>query len=788
MKRILLVLLVILLPGLAHADLANELNSGGLNDLSFKYLQDIFGVVDGVLHGSGTQIMGAMFREFNNATLLLLSIVGAYVFLVSTINTAHEGEVMGRKWSSIWIPLRVVASTALVVPKATGYSAIQIFVMGVVVSGVAAADKVMGAALEYIAKGGVLIQSSPPPSTDMVKVAGGVLKSLTCMDGAYNAVLGLANKDKAQPPIKFMPNSTPYQNGNTSYIDFPSADARYGGTQFQGLCGSVTWNDYSPTSQNGGTDSSAGDMRSIAIQQVILDLQPLAQTFADSLVPSPNSAGVAPTPVPSIVSANNISLILAAADYKGIMLPYFTQRYDAFQVASLGIIAETAKKGWIMLGSLYFNLAQLNNNVNGDDKNLPTSRFQQGSQYPPAGLNIQDAWSLIQGSRDTLFCQVNGSNGCTGSVLTNHGTDNLLGGNPVDDYISSSATADKIDAGGLYKAGNPQFGGTTGGGAGGQFIALILGPLYGPIYAIIYNLQALFAGEDENTDPIIAVSGIGSALVNLVTGLWFTVAGLIFGAALGISALSCVNPGGFGMLSFLIWFVPTFSALMIGMFVVGATMAFYVPLVPFILFTFAALGWFASVIESIIAAPLVALGLAHPEGHEILGKAEHAVMLLANVFLRPTLMVFGFFGGAVLSHIGLWLLNKGFGTVWGWAVVSNVGNLGIAGVLWSLIAALIIYMSLVLAIINQTFGLIHQLPDELLRWLGGGMKALGADAGGALSTVKGDFTSAHSTAGESMNKMTGSYLKEQGKEAGVKGSYKLGGGKSNTKDGGNTSV
>jgi len=773
MKRVLLILIILLLPSLAYADLANELSS----DLSFKYLQDIFGVVDGVLHGTGTQIMGAMFKEFNNAVLALGFIIMAYVFFVSTINTAHQGEVMGQKWSSIWIPLRIVASTALIVPKATGYSTIQVIVMSVVVAGIGAADSVMKAALEYIGKGGVLIQSSPPPAKDMVKVAGGLLKSLTCMNGAYNAVVNIANTNKEQVPPQFVPSSVPTSAASDGYyyIDFPSADAKYNSISFQGLCGSVRWNNNDPSGRSQGAvdnDDQPSVMRGIAIQQMILDIQPIAQDFANALIPITTTAS-GPT-VSDVVTNNNISLILAAADYKGIMLPFFTQRYEAFQAASAAIIKDTAAKGWIMLGSLYFNLAQLNNNVNGDDSSTPSVSFQQRSQNPDVKVDAGSAWNILSRYQNTLWCTDN----CGGqNVLTGQKIDALDTGNPIDKYVSDSINAD-MNAGGLYKAGSLQAGGYSAGGATGQIISIILGPLYGPIYSMIYNLQALFDAENQNADPIISVSGIGSAMVNLVTQLWFTVAGAIFLAALGISVVPCANPGGFGILSFLVWFVPTMSALMIGMFVAGATMAFYVPLIPFILFTFAAIGWFAAVFESIIAAPLVALGLASPEGHELLGKAEHSIMLLANVFLRPTLMVFGFFGGAILSHVGLWLLNKGFGTAWGWAMLSNIGALGLAGVLWALVASLIIYMSLVLAIVNQTFGLIHQLPDELLRWLGNGMKALGADAGGALSAVKGEFTGAHQTAGDSMQKMTGGYLKEQNKLQSTAGTTGLKGSKS----------
>src|ERR1700733_1323844 len=125
------------------------------SDYSVVFLGNIFGVVDGVLHGTGSQIMGNMFGVFNSAVLALGGIVIMYTLMVSTMNTAHEGEMLGKKWSEIWVPMRSTLGLALLIPKATGYCLMQIFVMWIVVQGVGAADKIWAAALSYLNRGGV---------------------------------------------------------------------------------------------------------------------------------------------------------------------------------------------------------------------------------------------------------------------------------------------------------------------------------------------------------------------------------------------------------------------------------------------------------------------------------------------------------------------------------------------------------------------------------------------------------------------------------------------------------
>ena len=136
-------------------------------DSSVIFLGNIFGVVDGVLSGTGSQIFGHMMQAFNAAILGLGSIIIMYTLIVGTLNTAQEGEFLGRQWSSVWIPVRCTTGLALLIPKATGYSLIQIFILWVIVQGVGAGDKIWSAALDYLNMGGKIIQAQQS-SNDLI--------------------------------------------------------------------------------------------------------------------------------------------------------------------------------------------------------------------------------------------------------------------------------------------------------------------------------------------------------------------------------------------------------------------------------------------------------------------------------------------------------------------------------------------------------------------------------------------------------------------------------------------
>ena len=177
--------------------------------------------------------------------------------------------------------------------------------------------------------------------------------------------------------------------------------------------------------------------------------------------------------------------------------------------------------------------------------------------------------------------------------------------------------------------------------------------------------------------------------------------------------------------------------LLLTTFVQGCILAIYIPMVPFIIFTFTAIGWFIAVIEAMIAAPLVALGMTHPEGHDLMGKSEQAIMLLLNVFLRPILMIIGLIGGMILSYVALTILDKGF------VIILRQYFKG----LFAFMAVFSIYCGLAMTLVHVCYALIYQIPDRVMRWIGLQTEA-GGQAQQALQEAKGAYEKQVTSAGE----------------------------------------
>jgi defect-in-organelle-trafficking protein DotA len=719
MKKILVSLFLSLFPGLLLADSLTPPAS----DLSVSYLATIFGVVDGVLHGTGSQILGTMLGSFNAAVLVMASVILTYALFISILNTSHQGEFLGQKWSSIWVPLRMVSGVGLLLPKATGYSFIQILVMWVVVQGVGAADEVWKVALDYMNRNGTVvepIQSLAPgkgtvDNSFLVSKSGDILKSEVCMYTLYNGLVRQYGPKGIQVPnfaSSLMVTGKGPNGANTGKIIDYTKDkggcitfpGKLEGTfsKYEGVCGSVSW-DFIGKADNDQVANpaklTANDSASVGVRQMTLDLNSLAQNIAEKLAPSSVDDKVSVITLKKddpLFVANG--LVYSSADYFAIIKPALRALKANADSNLKDFIKDAKDVGWVLAGSYYYQMAKLNESLR---KINDLSVIQD--QVTPAFKPNYDS-SAFQDINDPI-------------ILANLKNNIPVSNGVIDDYIQTE-TKNAGDTG-HHSQMFPSTGGDTSGTSG------LLSKFLGSAFESVQDFQKkLQDGLDSGSDPILTLSSIGDDLVKLVETVWlsfFTIMGVIVlaGGVAG-AAVSFFAPAGpiiavlGALFGFIGLFMPIFTFWLMINLSLGATLAYYVPLIPFILFTFGVVTWFAVVLEAVIAAPLVALGITHPEGHDFLGKAEQAVMLLASVFLRPMLMVFGFIFGIILSYISISLLNQGLSVA-----LRFMG--GLSGDFLALVSQttlMIIYTGIILALVNRSFSMIYEVPNKVMRWIG----------------------------------------------------------------------
>ncbi len=931
MIKILTTLLISLFPALVLAQ-----DGGGAlsfappaTDYSVIFLGNLFGIVDGVLHGTGSQIMGTMFGVFNAAVLALGGIVIMYTLMVSTMNTAHEGQMLGQKWSSIWIPVRSTLGLALLIPKASGYCLMQIFVMWVVIQGVGAADKIWEAALSYLNRGGVIIQAQINPGTALLNSgtsgvaegASSILSGQVCMlglqkqlDAQRQTYLSLKQNNSgpcsgtpsasmntfcstAVPDFLGTVNAVIVQNNNKTANSFsvqmPNFDSSTPYNALNGICGTIAWNPINqlssiPTPGSGSGNATVGGIgnitsselqtaqlsRAIAIQQMYNDLGMIAQVMV-------NNSPTIGTPSQPYNAKNNFSLVAtqqfgvpytangsvcsiysqtcttwgispgstaggsgllfngtefqgALSDYNGIMMPTLNLLQQASNASNANnsrqFITQATQQGWMMAGSYFYNLVVLNGG------SAPTYDAQRNQTDTATGLDksIFDATLLTsafgQNSNCTgqyaLLCQWFGQDKTKvsqvealidGSIISTNSAGVPVTSTPVIPpsvtttqqrplvsnqqsstvfgFINNSLMIQLPDQPGLvplkfadnisfsvdttpYKLQPQNF-------ACGQvkiiFFSFCLGQMFGDlfynvIFLFLYNTfmtifqqlidqlimaflmiplqgmagifqQGMTTISKPGVNPIVALANMGTMYINFSGELWLTLMTMSIGAAFFPPVFALIM---LGMPLIIAW-----VSIMVG---IGFITAYYIPILPYLIFTFGSIAWLIAVIEAMVAAPIVALGVTHPEGHDAFGKGEAAIMILMNIFLRPSMMIIGYISGIALSYVGVWILNAGFDQAIGFiqsgaaptnpnsnwygfqgenpnlnnslpqAPGSGAGNYTSWAGIFAFFFSILSYTMLYLTIVQKSFTLISHLPDKVLRWIGGQENNAGAES------------------------------------------------------------
>lgn len=114
MKKLLSLFILLCLASSAYAAVDTNLFSVPLKDQSVFYLGQLFGQVGNILSGPNSSVLKGALGYFNDAVLILGGVIILYSLTVSTMNTANDGEMLGKKWNSLWIPIRSAAAFALV--------------------------------------------------------------------------------------------------------------------------------------------------------------------------------------------------------------------------------------------------------------------------------------------------------------------------------------------------------------------------------------------------------------------------------------------------------------------------------------------------------------------------------------------------------------------------------------------------------------------------------------------------------------------------------------------------
>lgn len=715
------------------------------DDRSVYYLGQIFGNVGNVLVSTTPSTMlGTLFGVLNTIALSVGAIIIVYTTVVGLLATAQEGEFLGKKWAKLWVPVRMVLGIASLFPSASGYSMIQVVFMWIIMQGIGAADTLWKSAIDRVTVIGSPFGGIAPSSVGVSPALTSVFQGLVCQQTA--AVT--SNNDSASVKY-YSKNNTPYTVG-----DFDTNKTTYSMGPY-GNCGTLTMCDKAQACPPGKDQTVAcwactGQHQVMAsvvhflddVAKVVVDtdtqyvafynnygapadwIKEYCKTglgisdeknccvkstdpkvtctqFPTSYEPnSPNGANVGQDALkvyeqysiyPTLSGGKApVTTVDSTADFIGAATNMYIGGVSAYVNGQIqNLPTQTTKDwksdaiqyGWITAGSYYYHIAKATqNNIEGINPKLEVSDASKS----PSG-NVANYRNNYNGLSDLL------------SAITNAGNNSGTG------YSAASPPSGmEMIYGSIGRASSEIVRGfianLSGEGTGG---AIPGGPNTTDAFqnVIKFGLNLLMTAQLLFAVVIVLAAGISIGLA--LTGGW-----IVLGTGQAGAPLLEAIKAALGM------FTPVFFALLGALFVYGALLGIYIPMIPYVVFSITAIGWLIATIESMAAAPIVALGILSPGGqHELLGKAEQAMFIMLNLFLRPTLMVVGLLAAMLLANVAIKLINFGFIQVMG-DIVAHPGMV-------EQFIFIAVYISLVFIAMNKVFSLIHLIPERVLTYIGG---------------------------------------------------------------------
>lgn len=229
----------------------------------------------------------------------------------------------------------------------------------------------------------------------------------------------------------------------------------------------------------------------------------------------------------------------------------------------------------------------------------------------------------------------------------------------------------------------------------------------------------------------------------------------------------------YNMSELLMW-LPLIITVMTSLFVAGVSFAIIVPITPFILFWAGQIAWVLSVLEAIVAAPLLVLAYTTPGGHEHFGHTMPGFRILIGVVLRPVLMVIGLVVGMILTYTLIHFSSQAFqviaeqilsfassmsnnslsflpGTMSATQATAYAQNASITQGILSVLM-LLMFCSFMVMAFNKCFSTIYYIPEKVLTWIGGQMEKAGAQEAEQLGGgVKSSAEKGGSAGGQSLS-------------------------------------
>lgn len=726
-------------------------DASACTDTSVAMLTRIFGpVIDALVTGAdpntvaaSANILATMFGFFNSGILIIGSLIVSYVAVMGVTNTANDGEAMGKSWSSLWTPVRIVAGGAVLLPTTSGFSFIQLIVLMFALWGVGFANGVQkaGMAMGILSPNGIVQGVNAPGNFYGLRDFARQYLAASYCARAANSIYSDNTSSGSTPQV--MANGTADKTTvtsgrteNTFYVKDRNALTNLaGGAPF---CGTVKVASYVPQAQDDATAQAMEQLRAnVQTKKVNAAVQMMAEldNWVNQWPASINDPGW------DQVNSDKFNTIVNKWEEKVAtdLVSQVTSDQGGVDNGLADYVKALTSSGWADAGGWFQRVGM----VRGQISNILSESVGSVGAPSLSALPSDARASLLTNSVTTVTSAINKKSEEKASYKTSSTSKpedlaSLIPSDPKSDINPGSIKAD-MDAKMSSFVNRTMLDVVeiaTGAGSNGQT------PLCGTAGQMGGSLNRMKCVGDYLT---VARAGIGVADVAIkttATGLRVVAGALssVKGVGTGLDLDKIVTP---------IWDwvveVPIKQLALMASYI--EPLAFYfgvfLPSLPYTIFMIVFAGWVLAVLQSVIAAPLWAVMHMTPD-RTFVGSQTQGYLLLLSLFARPALAIIGLFAAVLISDPMIDYIAKGFFAMRG-AVVSSTGTVGAIAEFLTFAWWFMVFGLTLLPVLYMTYGLPQVLPDHVLRWIGAGVGDLGET--GALGQMRGGMAAVGSGIG-----------------------------------------
>lgn len=659
-------------------------------------LRQIFGsVADNPLSPSadaqnGT-VLSAVFYVLNLSLLAVAVIFVTYKVVSAAVATGQDGEFLGKSQGKTWTPIRNILGVVSLAPIFGGWSLAQLVAIWFAMLGVGAGNIAWNASIDFLARGGQLIQQAPPVPRQ--ELAEKLFRIHVCRASMYYSInearaqsVGIPELQKIYDPSPFANPSIPTAGGRVSYGK-------------DGACGVVRLPTFAETRDINVTvmdrftnlPETLRAKMELSRQTVQIvgknfeamnsEIAALAETFVLNLANPDRELGAQLNEADPLSRAKllgydprkllQIEATFNDSNVRGVR-GIITTTNDEFQTISTALKTHAKDEGFLTAGAFFSSVARMGNTIR-EATNIAISVEQEAtgpeeSTFKPNGelytqaVGVMQVFSQqaeavktedsktgdkVQQAVATVAKKAFCSNSLDGSISVGQC---VLNGLIPDGYRERNILLVLKDSGDTMAAA----------GLAGTFINA-------SVFESAKSALSIVPWSEKLTKPLIAALTEAQNLLALLFKL-----SLLFGLMLSI----------------------------------------YLPLVPVIHWIAAIISWLGKVVEGVVNASLIGFAHLDSDNDGIGEKTRPGYLTFLSLLIHPILLVIGLISAVVVMQVVGALFLYLFPLAIADAQAESMTGL------FSIVGFLAIFALFSVTIVSNSCDLIHVIPDGAMRWMG----------------------------------------------------------------------